>query len=222
MNLVLKTNVKKTEAMLNKYKEVNADIIKANAALERNEAAGFQNRQTYEKEQAHLRRQAAQREHEDIRIAKVDRENLAINTLAAGQSVAYSSRNSKGSAGRVSEDDGSVSDPTGLVKGLRRIRAPAPEKVYDPFVGMATARDYYELRADYPSLRLTKAKNDTRTGAAGFDIQAYFDESLLRAFAGLGCFIDEEQAGQDQPVSRQLATVVAAESTPGRMSDEVF
>lgn len=222
MNLVLKTNVKKTEAALNKYKEANAEIIKANAALERSGAAAFQNRQTYEKEQAHLRRQAAQQENEDGQKERLEKENIAMNTLTAGQSIAPGSRNYKASTGRAPDDDGPVSDPTGLVKGLRRIRAPAPAKVYDPFMGMATTRDYYELRDDYPSLRLTKAKNDTRTGAGGFDFQAYFDESLLRAFAGLGCFIDEEQAGRDQPASRELATVVAAESSPGRMSDDVF
>ncbi len=184
MNLVLKTDVKKTEAALNRYKEANADVIKSNAALERNAAAAFQSRQTHEKP------------------------NVTVNAL--------------GARGNISDKEGPVSDPSGLVKGLRRIRAPAPEKVYDPFMGMPTTRDYYELRADYPSIRLTKAKNDTRTKAGGFDFQAYFDESLLRAFVGLGCFIDEEQAGRDQPVSRELATAKAAESSPGRISDEVF
>ncbi len=216
MNLVLKTDVKKTEAALNRYKEANADIIKANAGLERNAATQFEYRQTFQKEQANLRRQAAQQKHEDDRF----------QTLTAGQShtlgLATGSRDVSSGAMQVTHDDGPVSDPSGLVKGLRKLRAPPPEKVYDPFMGMATTRDYFELRADYPSMRLTKAKNDTRTRAGGFDFQAYFDESLLRAFAGLGCFIDEERPGQEQPATRELATVVAAESSPGRMSDEIF
>ena len=187
MNLVLKTDVKKTEAALNRYKEANAGIIKANAALERNKAAAFEGRQTYEKEQASLRRQAAE----------------------------------PMPPGKISDDEGPLSDPSGLVKGLRRIRARPTEKSYDPFMGMATTRDYYEVRPDYPSTLLTKAKNDTRTKAGGFDFQAYFDESLLRAFAGLGCFIDEEKAGRDQAASRELATMAAAESSPGRMSDQI-
>jgi hypothetical protein len=188
MNLVLKTDVKKTEAALNKYKEANAAIIKENTALE---AAAFDRRQTYEKEQQHL----------------------TVKGLAAGQPNA---------SGQVPDDDGPLSDPSGLVKGLRRVHAPPPEKVYDPFMGVARTRDYYEVRPDYPSIRLVKAKNDTRTKAGGFDFQAYFDESLLRAFAGFGCFIDEERAGQDQPASRELATMAAAESSSGRMIDEVF
>lgn len=211
MNLVLKTDVKKTEAALNKYKELNADVVKANAALERNPATASQSRQIYHQGQANLRRQAA--DYEDDQLRRTGQGNTTGSTLAAGN------RNVKAGTSDVLDDESAVSDPSGLVKGLRRIRAPAAEKVYDPFMGMTTTRDYYELRADYPSIRLTKAKNDTRTMAGGFDFQAYFDESLLRAFAGLGCFIDEEQAGRDQPASKALATVVAAESSPGRGSD---
>ncbi len=212
MNLVLKTDVKKTEAALNKYKEANAENIKANAALERNAAVALESQQTPQKEQANLRRQAAQQKYENDRFQTLATGQSNISGLAAG------SRDVKAGA----HDEGPVSDPSGLVKGLRKRRAPPAEKVYDPFMGMATRRDYYELRADYPSMRLTKAKNDTRTRAGGFDFQAYFDESLLRAFAGLGCFIGEEKNGQNQAATRELATAVAAESTLGRMSDEVF
>ena len=189
MNLVLKTDVKKTEAALNKYKEANAGIIKANTALERTAAAAFDRRQPYEKEQADMRRQASQQPN---------------------------------ASGQVSDEEGPLSDPSGLITGLRRIRAPPPEKTYDPFMGMATTRNYYELRPDYPSIYLMKAKNDTRTQAGGFDFQAYFDESLLRAFAGFGCFIDEEKAGADALASRKLETPIAAGSSPSRTVDEVF
>jgi CDK-activating kinase assembly factor MAT1 len=168
MNLVLKTDVKKTEAALNRYKEANMDIIRANAALERKEYTAFQQR--------------------------------PMSAAAVGVST-------------VSADaEGPLSDPSGLVKGLRRAHAPVPEKAYEPFMGMATSRDYYELRDNYPSIRLAKAKKDDRTKAGGFDFQAYFDESLLRAFAGLGCFIDEEKAGQHQPSSGDLAKAVVAEA----------
>jgi CDK-activating kinase assembly factor MAT1 len=192
MNLVLKTDVKKTEAALNKYKEANAESIKANSALERNPITGSASRHVYQKEEAHLRRQASEQQHQEW------------ETKVGGS--------------EVSNDDGPISDPSGLVKGLKRIRAPPVEKAYDPFMGMATTRDYYELQADYPSIRLTKAKNDTRTNAGGFDLQAYFDESLLRAFAGLGCFIDEERVGQGQGASGETA----AGSRRVRSSDDVL
>jgi CDK-activating kinase assembly factor MAT1 len=208
MNLVLKTDVKKTEAALNKYKEANADVIKANAARERNAAAAFERHQTLQKEQANLRQQAAQLEAEDDRLQRSKRKQNAAISLAAG--------NEKVSAGArgASDDEAPVSDPSGLIKGLRRVRAPAPQKVYDAFMGMATTRDYYELADDYPSIRLTKAKNDLRTKAGGFDFQAYFDESLLEAFAGLACFIEEEHSGRpEQAGSKDLATGVAAQPT---------
>lgn len=124
MNLVLKTDVKKTEALLNKYKEAN--------------------------------------------------------TITGKPGVATSSRSE---------------DPTGLVKGLKKFQAQAPAKAYDPFMGMARTKDMYDLRDDYPSLRLVKAKKDKRTQAGGFDFSAFFDEGLLRAFAGFGCLIEEEKAG---------------------------
>lgn len=197
MNLVFKNDVKKTEALLNKYKEANGDTIKINAAVERNRATASQSRQLHEKEIEHIGRQVPQQDHSNTGVSK------------------------------IFDDSVSESDPTGLVKGLRKIRALPPEKVYDPFLGMATTKDYYELRADYPSTRLAKAKNDTRTQAGGFDFQAYFDESLLQAFAGFGCFIDEERAGrgqaQSQDQTEQLMTVAdAAAASPGRMTEDVF
>ena len=226
MNLVLKTDVKKTEMALNKYKEANGDSIKANAALERNAAAALQSRQAYEKERGHLKRLAAQQEYEDDQLGETGTENTALTGSASRQSAASRppslSRNAKAGASKFSDEEGPVSDPSALVRGLRRIRAPPREKAYDPFMGMVTTRDYYELLANYPSIRLTKAKDDARTNVGGFDFQAYFDESLLRAFAGLGCFIDEERLGRDQPASRELPKVVAADSSEGGLSNEVF
>ncbi|NJR31291.1 hypothetical protein HC762_00650 [bacterium] len=113
MNLVLKTDVKKTEAALNRYKEANMDVIRANAALERKQ-----------------------------------------NTLLSQRPVFAAV-----GASNISDDaEGSFLDPSGLVKGLRRVLASVPEKAYEPFMGMATTRDYYELRDNYPSIRLAKAQ----------------------------------------------------------------
>ena len=158
MNLVLKTDVKKTDAALNKYKEANIEVIKANAALERSEAAN-----------PNLRR---------------DHEHPTFG----------------GRHGDDSFEDDPITDPTGLVRGLRKIKPRPMKKAYDPFMGMTTRRDYYELQTDYPSHRLAKAKKDIKTQAGGFDFQAYFDENMLRAFAGLGCFIDAEKAGEKQSI----------------------
>lgn len=151
MNLVLKTDVKNTEAALVSYKNKNQDAIKASANKDRNEAA-----------------------HRDTR--------------RHAPAVQFSSARA-GDGGVVS-----ISDPTGLVKGLQKPKPRAVVKPYDPFMGMATGRDYYKLRPDYVSFHLEGAKADPGTKAGGFDFQAYYDEAMLGAFAGLGCFIDEEKS----------------------------
>jgi CDK-activating kinase assembly factor MAT1 len=109
-------------------------------------------------------------------------------------------------------------DPTGLVKGLREVTPPPAVVEYDPFMGMATRRDYYEVRDDYPLRRLKKAKEDVQLLASGFDFQQFYDESLFRAFAGLGCFIEDEKVEEKQGRSMSTKSVL-----PGvTAGDDVF
>jgi CDK-activating kinase assembly factor MAT1 len=109
-------------------------------------------------------------------------------------------------------------DPTGLIKGLREVTPPPAVVEYDPFMGMATRRDYYEVRDDYPLRRLKKAKEDVQLMAGGFDFQQFYDESLFRAFAGLGCFIEEEKVEEKQGSSMSTKSVL-----PSIMAgDDVF
>jgi CDK-activating kinase assembly factor MAT1 len=109
-------------------------------------------------------------------------------------------------------------DPTGLIKGLREVTPPPAVVEYDPFMGMATRRDYYEVRDDYPLRRLKKAKEDVQLMASGFDFQQFYDESLLRAFAGLGCFIEDEKAEEKQ--GRSMSTKILLPSVMA--GDDVF
>ncbi len=106
-------------------------------------------------------------------------------------------------------------DTTGLVKGLKEVKVAAPVATYDPFMGMSTKRDYYELGDDYPSRKIESARKDTKVLAGGFDIQQYYDESLLRAFAGLGCFIEDEKATGDVTGAQGIAV-------RGASGDDVF
>jgi len=109
-------------------------------------------------------------------------------------------------------------DSTGLVKGLREVTPPPAVVEYDPFMGMATTRDYYEVRDDYPLRRLKKAKEDVQLMASGFDFQQFYDESLFRAFAGLGCFIEDEKVEEKQGRSMSTKNVL-----PSVMAgDDVF
>ena len=89
-------------------------------------------------------------------------------------------------------------DPTGLIKGLKALTLPPPVEEYDAFLGMSTKRDYYEVRNEYPLRRLKRAKEDVQLLASGFDFDQFYDESLLQAFAGLGCFLEDEKLEKEQ------------------------
>lgn len=103
---------------------------------------------------------------------------------------------------------------SGLIKGLRKIKTPEPEKPYDPFMGyVPDKRDYYTLQQSYPSTYLDRLRNDTQTQAGGYDLREYYSRTLLEAFAGLGVFVEEE-------VTRRDVTMAAATEGAAMAVDE--
>ncbi|EDN10612.1 CDK-activating kinase assembly factor MAT1 [Histoplasma capsulatum] len=112
-----------------------------------------------------------------------------------------------------------------LVKGLRKIKTPEPEKPYDPFCGIRLdGRDYYQLQDNYPSTYLDPIKDNAQMLAGGYDLREYYARTLLEAFAGLGCFIDEEIAARNasaNPSPTGLAASAAA-STPIPVDEEML
>lgn len=227
MNLVSGIDVTKTENDLQQYASENVASIRTNQALEREEASSFQEQQTFEKEQARLRRQAARQEYEDERREVLAGQEDVLRRLAAGKPADAASIARQGqkvllkkSSARRSEEDrirqkqaalrssdakkagqavsaSEMTGDTGLVKGLKKIKTPDPEKPYDPFAGYTTKRDYYTLRDFYPSSYLEPIRNDTRMQAGGFNLGEYYSRTLLEAFAGLGCFLDDEISKRD-------------------------
>lgn len=81
-----------------------------------------------------------------------------------------------------------------LIKGLKKIAVPEPEKAYDPFDGCAglLQRDYFTLKEDYPSPYLDSIRTNAQMLAGGYDLKEYYSRTLVEAFGGLGCFISEE------------------------------
>ncbi|OJJ44528.1 hypothetical protein ASPZODRAFT_134606 [Penicilliopsis zonata CBS 506.65] len=249
-NLVHGTDVAKTETDLQRYAQENLSSIRANQALEAQEATTFQERQTLEQEQARLRREAARQEYENERRELLAGREDVLSRLAAGRAgdAAAIAREGqrvllKKSSARRSEEErirqkqavlrGSelrkgVAAPTtagitgapdsGLVKGLKKIEVPVPDKPYDPFGGLVPdKRDYYTLQEHYPSTYLDPIRQDTRMLAGGYDLREYYSRTLLEAFAGLGCFLDEElsESGSldaSKPVATQGAAMAAATS----------
>ena len=98
-------------------------------------------------------------------------------------------------------------DPSGLVRGLRPVLPPPVVEPYDPFQGMPTTKSYYTLQDRYVS-RWDEAARKAEFAAGGYDMQAFHDESLLKAFAGLGVFLDVEMARRDlvDPVGVKVET----------------
>ncbi|KAJ9308099.1 hypothetical protein DTO217A2_2340 [Paecilomyces variotii] len=254
-NLVTGIDVAKTEADLQKYAAENAHSIKANRALESQESTSFMEQQSFDQEQARLRRQAAIQEYQNERREMLaGREDmlarLASGTAADAAAIAREGQKVllKKSSARRSEEDrirakqaalrgleakkgaaaGQITTAdtagaeSGLIKGLKKITVPEPEKPYDPFGGLLPGkRDYYQLQDHYPSSYLEPIRKDVRMQAGGYDLKEYYSRTLLEAFAGLGCFIDEEVAKRDADslaASKPIATegaAAAAVSTGG-------
>ncbi|KAJ9300738.1 hypothetical protein DTO271G3_1902 [Paecilomyces variotii] len=254
-NLVTGIDVAKTEADLQKYAAENAHSIKANRALESQESTSFMEQQSFDQEQARLRRQAAIQEYQNERREMLaGREDmlarLASGTAADAAAIAREGQKVllKKSSARRSEEDrirakqaalrgleakkgaaagqlttaDTAGADSGLIKGLKKITVPEPEKPYDPFGGLLPGkRDYYQLQDHYPSSYLEPIRKDVRMQAGGYDLKEYYSRTLLEAFAGLGCFIDEEVAKRDADslaASKPIATegaAAAAVSTGG-------
>ncbi|KAF7714421.1 RNA polymerase II transcription factor B subunit 3 [Penicillium ucsense] len=100
----------------------------------------------------------------------------------------------------------------GFIKGLRKIKTPEPEKPYDPFMGLVPGkRDYYTQLESYPYAFLDKLRADTTVQAGGYALQEYYSRTLLEAFAGLGCFVQEEVAERDATSALGLSKPASTE-----------
>lgn len=244
-NLVSRIDVAKTEAQLQKYATENMQSIRANQALEEQEASSFQARMTQEQEEARLRRQAARQEYEnERREMQAGREDF-LTRLASGSSADAAAIAREGhkvllkkSSARRSEEDrirqkqaalrgtetkrtgtplttadtaGTTGD-TGLVKGLRKVKTPEPEKPYDPFMGLVPEkRDYVTLQQSYPSTYLDRLRSNKAVSAGGYDLREYYSRTLMEAFAGLGCFIEDEISQRDAVSSSGISKPASTE-----------
>ncbi|OKL56375.1 hypothetical protein UA08_08270 [Talaromyces atroroseus] len=257
MNLVTGTDVAKTEADLRKYEASNLDSIRANKMRETQESSSFLEQQSFEQEQARLRRMAArdeyEREHRDLLASREE----TLSKLASGRpsdaaSIAREGQKillKKSSARRSEEErlrqkqaslrgekskkqsllatavaDADADAEPSLIKGLKKVSIPEPEKPYDPFGGLEPGRrDYYVLQDHYPSSWLEQARNNATFAAGGFDVKEYYSRTLLEAFAGLGCFIDDEVTKRENAKKASIATKGAAQQAATvRASDDVF
>ncbi|KAB8239600.1 TFIIH/NER complex subunit [Aspergillus alliaceus] len=166
---------------------------------------------------------AIAREGQKVLLKKSSARRSEEERIRQKQAALRSSDARKAGQGRLPTDKAGDAGDTGLIKGLKRIKTPEPEKPYDPFGGMAPGkRDYYTLQDFYPSSYLDPIRQDTRMQAGGYDLREYYSRTLLEAFAGLGCFVDEEVSQRDatntldtpEPVASEGAAMAATSSGP--------
>ena len=109
------------------------------------------------------------------------------------------------------------------IAGLKPIIEAEPEKPYDPFGGLSSQRDYYSLQDSYDNPWLDKARTEPAITAGGYDVREYYARTMLEAFAGLGCFIEEEigarSMGTDAGIGTAAAAAVAWGDRDGGRSD---
>jgi CDK-activating kinase assembly factor MAT1 len=127
------------------------------------------------------------------------REEMIMNIVLDTDRVKTQRRLEAYAQGQANAKGGKMegeADPSGLVHGLRPVVAPPVVQAYDPFQGMPRTKSYYTLEDRYVS-RWDEAAKKADFAAGGYDMQAFHDESLLKAFAGLGVFLDVEMARRD-------------------------
>ena len=111
--------------------------------------------------------------------------------------------------------NGAADSSAFFIKGLKPTIKPSPEKAYDPFGGVYDKKNYYVLQDHYEHPWLDNARTDAHITAGGYDVKEYYARTLLEAFAGLGCFIEEEVAGREKESSMAVATAGAAAVAAG-------
>lgn len=155
---------------------------------------------------------AIAREGHKVLLKKSSARRSEEERIRQKQAALRSSEARKPSQG-VAVDSGGSGD-SGLIKGLKKIETPEPEKPYDPFAGyVPNKRDYFTLQDSYPSSYLNPLKQDPRVQAGGYDLREYYSRTLLEAFAGLGCFVDEEISKRDAAGGLGASKPVAAGSS---------
>ena len=234
-NLLQGVDVAATERKLAAYAAQNASSISQNNAIA-TEQRSAQNAQTAaQKEQARLNRAGATRADIASMAEHEESQKEAINAVAHGkddevQKVVLKKSTARRTAAEKARDkqrqqqqqqqlqnSEDTDSDVYKIEGLKPIVQALPEKPYDPFGGISYTPSYYTLQSHYEHPWLDRARTDPSIVAGGYDLREYYQRTMLEAFAGLGCFIDEEMGEkehgeQDKMVATEGAAMVAGGS----------
>ena len=225
-NLLYSIDVATTEAKLAAYSKQNASDIANNKALSAQESASTEAQLAAQKEQARLRREAARNEEEEERREREEGRREIIDKIAnsiedpdkiarEGQKVVLKKSTARrNAADRLRAQDAASVDnasaPLFQIAGLKPITQTEPDKAYDPLGGYVIRPTYFTLQEQYEHPWLEKAKMDAQIAAGGYDVGEYCARAMMEAFAGLGCFIEDEVVGRERAAGADVGTAAAA------------
>lgn len=101
---------------------------------------------------------------------------------------------------------GDYPDLSGLITGLKTKKVAPKQAAYDVWKGVTKERGYFSLSEAHES-SWDHYSSKKATIAGGWSLEAYAEESLLRAFSGLGVFVENEKGGKTD-MRLPLATIV--------------
>ena len=230
-NLVNRLDVEDTERKMASYANQNSRAITSNAAMASQEIHDYSALQAAEKEQARFRREAARREEEDERRARVEGKQDVINRLASGkgdaaqiadesQRVHLKKRLDKRAAvdrqkqlhAAAAAKDSLNGSSNFVIKGLKAKATVGSEATFDAFGGLSFSQPaYHVVQDDYEWDWLQDLKSNAVYRAGGYNPQEFYSRALCEAFSGLGVIIGQE--GNDAGAA--VSTVSAGQAGTG-------
>ncbi|KAL8979890.1 MAG: hypothetical protein Q9177_006024, partial [Variospora cf. flavescens] len=241
-NLLEGIDVAATERKLAAYAAQNAPSISQNNAKANRDRNAQNATSAAQKEQALLNRSANRSsiaslaEREESRRETLDAFTRAQMSSpqddAAAQKVVLKKSTARRTAAERARDKQQqqqhIHDPpseaeTFRIEGLKAVIDAPVAKAYDAFGGMSFTPSYYTLQSHYEHPWLEKARTEPSIVAGGYDLREYHQRTMLEAFAGLGCFIEEE-VGEKELSSGDgmIATEGAALAAGGEGAEDVL
>ncbi|RMZ75854.1 hypothetical protein DV737_g5093, partial [Chaetothyriales sp. CBS 132003] len=106
--------------------------------------------------------------------------------------------------------DDDYPDRSGLIEGLKRIVVAEVLPPYDPLEGMPIHKEYFTITDDGMDMDTgyEQYKRDDMLAVEGYDFREALEESLTRAFAGLGVFLQVEKSKTPAHQATAAATAV--------------
>ncbi|KAL9025199.1 MAG: hypothetical protein Q9196_005939 [Gyalolechia fulgens] len=146
---------------------------------------------------------------------------VVLKTSTARRTAAEKARDKQRS--QQSADARAADAETFRIEGLKPVAEAPVEKPYDPFGGTSFTPSYYTLQTRYEHPWLEKARTEASIVAGGYDLREYYQRTMLEAFAGLGCFIDEEMGNKQLADGNgMIGTEGAATAAGGNGGEDVL